>query len=289
MDKRFWVQAAASLLHNPHLANFLNGRIYRGPTKAICTPGLNCYSCPGAAGACPIGSLQSFLSGVSPRFPAYVLGAILLMGLAFGRFICGWLCPFGFVQELLYRLPGKKLKKSPLTKRLSQLKYVWSILFVLVLPLVFWGVTGVGIPAFCKFICPAGTLEGAVPLLSTNAMLRSAAGAITVWKFTLLAVFLGLMIVIYRPFCRWFCPLGAAYGCCNRQAILGVAVDPQRCIHCGRCAKVCGMDTMIAGDRECISCGDCLKHCPTKAIYFRQPLKAAIFSQKISSEKNGGK
>ena len=289
MDKRFWVQAAASLLHNPHLANFLNGRIYRGPTKAICTPGLNCYSCPGAAGACPIGSLQSFLSGVSPRFPAYVLGAILLMGLAFGRFICGWLCPFGFVQELLYRLPGKKLKKSLLTKRLSQLKYIWSILFVLVLPLVFWGVTGVGIPAFCKFICPAGTLEGAVPLLSTNAMLRSAAGAITVWKFTLLAVFLGLMIVIYRPFCRWFCPLGAAYGCCNRQAILGVAVDPQRCIHCGRCAKVCGMDTTIAGDRECISCGDCLKHCPTKAIYFRQPLKAAIFSQKISSEKNGGK
>ena len=289
MDKRFWVQAAASLLHNPHLANFLNGRIYRGPTKAICTPGLNCYSCPGAAGACPIGSLQSFLSGVSPRFPAYVLGAILLMGLAFGRFICGWLCPFGFVQELLYRLPGKKLKKSLLTKRLSQLKYIWSILFVLVLPLVFWGVTGVGIPAFCKFICPAGTLEGAVPLLSTNAMLRSAAGVITVWKFTLLAVFLGLMIVIYRPFCRWFCPLGAAYGCCNRQAILGVAVDPQRCIHCGRCAKVCGMDTTIAGDRECISCGDCLKHCPTKAIYFRQPLKAAIFSQKISAEKNGGK
>lgn len=283
------MQAAVSFLHNPHLTNFLTGRIYRGPTKAACVPGLNCYSCPGAAGACPIGSLQSFLSGVSPRFPAYVLGAILLMGLTFGRFICGWLCPFGFVQELFYRLPGKKLGKSPLTQRLSRLKYVWSVFFVLVLPLIFWGVTGVGIPAFCKFICPAGTLEGAVPLLSTNTMLRSAAGAITVWKFTLLAVFLGLMIVIYRPFCRWFCPLGAAYGCCNRQAILGVAVDPQRCIHCGRCAKVCGMDTTIAGDRECISCGDCLKHCPTKAIYFRQPLKAAIFSQKISAEKNGGK
>ncbi len=289
MDKRFWMQAAASFLHNPHLANFLTGRIYRGPTKAACVPGLNCYSCPGAAGACPIGSLQSFLSGVSPRFPAYVLGAILLMGLTFGRFICGWLCPFGFVQELFYRLPGKKLGKSPLTQRLSRLKYVWSVFFVLVLPLIFWGVTGVGIPAFCKFICPAGTLEGAVPLLSTNTMLRSAAGAITVWKFALLAVFLGLMIITYRPFCRWFCPLGAAYGCCNRQALLGVAVDPQRCIHCGRCAKVCGMDTTIAGDRECISCGDCLKHCPTKAIYFRQPLKTAIFSQKSSAEETSGK
>ena len=200
------MQAAASFLHNPHLTNFLTGRIYRGPTKAACVPGLNCYSCPGAAGACPIGSLQSFLSGVSPRFPAYVLGAILLMGLTFGRFICGWLCPFGFMQELLYRLPGAKLGKSSLTRRLSQLKYVWSLLFVLVLPLLFWGMTGIGIPAFCKFICPAGTLEGAVPLLLANETLRAAAGAITVWKFALLVVFLALMVVTYRPFCRWFCP-----------------------------------------------------------------------------------
>lgn len=282
MDKRFGVQALAALLHNPHLANFLSGRIYRGPTKVICTPGLNCYSCPGAAGACPIGSLQSFLSGVSPRFPAYVVGAILLMALTFGRFICGWLCPFGFMQELLYRLPGAKLGKSSLTKRLSQLKYVWSLLFVLILPLLFWGVTGIGIPAFCKFICPAGTLEGAVPLLLANETLRAAAGAITVWKFALLVVFLALMVVTYRPFCRWFCPLGTAYGCFNQKALFGIAVDPQLCIHCGRCAKVCGMDTAIAGDRECISCGDCLKYCPTKAIYFRQPFTKALSPKKCT-------
>jgi polyferredoxin len=195
---------------------------------------------------------------------------MLLFGLLLGRVICGWACPFGFLQELLHKLPGPKLKKSTLTQKLSRLKYLWAVVFVLILPFAFFFMTGIGVPAFCKFICPAGTLEGAVPLLSFNPMLRSAAGWLTVWKFSLLAVFLILMIFIYRPFCRWFCPLGAFYGLLNKYALLGITVNASSCIHCGKCAAVCKMDTKIAGDHECISCGSCISSCPTQAIQFHR-------------------
>ena len=86
----------------------MQGRIWQGPSKQVCVPGLNCYSCPGALGACPIGSLQSFMSGAVLRFPFYVLGLMILFGLILGRRICGWLCPFGLVQELLYKIPTPK-------------------------------------------------------------------------------------------------------------------------------------------------------------------------------------
>lgn len=105
MAKRTLIQILTAFLYNGNLPGFLNGRIWQGPSKSICVPGLNCYSCPGALGACPLGALQSSLSGVLLRFPFYVLGLMLLFGLLFGRTVCGWLCPFGFIQELLYKIP----------------------------------------------------------------------------------------------------------------------------------------------------------------------------------------
>lgn len=101
--KRHLIQAASSLLHNPHLSNFLTGKIHQGATKHICVPGLNCYSCPGAAGACPIGSLQAVMGGRTKNISYYVLGTVLLFGVLFGRLICGFVCPFGFVQDLLHK------------------------------------------------------------------------------------------------------------------------------------------------------------------------------------------
>ncbi len=271
MDKRTWAQIISTLLHNPHLNHLFTGQLERGVTKMACVPGLNCYSCPASAGACPLGSLQSFLSGVFPRFPTYVLGTMMLFGLLFGRFICGWVCPFGFFQELVHHIPGPKIRKSKATIVLSKLKYLWAILFVIVIPIAYWALTGTGIPAFCKFLCPAGTLEGAVPLLTANEGLRGAMGSLTIWKFAVAGVFLLLMVSAWRPFCRWLCPLGAFYGLFNHYAISGIQVDASKCIHCGKCARDCQMDTMIAGDQECISCGKCLKDCPTEAISFRRP------------------
>ncbi len=270
MVKRRIIQLISTLLCNLNLKGFATGRIYQGQLKTLCLPGLNCYSCPGAIGACPLGSLQSFVSGTVPRFPLYVAGWLLLMGLWLGRTVCGWLCPFGFIQELIYHTPLPKLGKSRTTRLLSRLKPVWGILLVLVIPLALWTVQGIGVPAFCKYLCPAGTLEASIPLLLLNAPLMKAAGWLTVWKFIVLAVFLLLMMVLYRPFCRFLCPLGAWYGCFNRHAALGITVDRNRCTACGHCAAICPMDIKIAGDQECISCGKCQHSCPSAAISFRQ-------------------
>ena len=123
------MQLYFALLFNANLKGFTTGNIYRGKTKALCVPGLNCYSCPGAVGACPLGSLQgAFSAGHSTLF--YVCGILLLYGVLLGRTVCGWLCPFGLVQELLYKIRTPKIKKSPVTRILSYLKYVLLAVFV---------------------------------------------------------------------------------------------------------------------------------------------------------------
>ena len=136
--KRTLIQAAAALLQNGHLTGFFTGRIYEGAGKNVCVPGLNCYSCPGALGACPIGSLQNALSAWKFRFPCYVLGFMVFFGAAFGRLICGFLCPFGFLQDLLFRIPSpKKLRTFPGDRQLRYVKYAVLLLMVAVLPFAF--------------------------------------------------------------------------------------------------------------------------------------------------------
>ena len=270
MAKRSIVQFLTALIYNGNLPGFMQGRIWQGPSKQVCVPGLNCYSCPGALGACPIGSLQSFMSGAVLRFPFYVLGLMILFGLILGRRICGWLCPFGLVQELLYKIPTPKFHKNTLTLKLTYLKYPIGILFVIILPLVFFFGNGVGIPTFCKYLCPAGTLEAAVPLIALNPDLRSGLGILFGWKFLLMLFTILLSIFVYRPFCRFLCPLGAWYGLYNKLAIFGIQVDKAKCINCNACINVCKMDCQKVADRECINCGECIKVCPTKAIDFKQ-------------------
>ena len=269
MVKRIAVQAIATALANGNLPGWLTGKLYRGPLKTACVPGLNCYSCPGALGACPVGSWQSAMSGVYPKFPLYVLGLLLLFALAFGRMICGWLCPFGLVQDLLHRVPVPKLGKRSWMRPLTRFRWVMLILAGAGAYLAFL-VAGTGKPLFCAYVCPAGMLEGAIPLMALRPELFQAAGTLTVWKGALLAVFLLAMTAVYRPFCRFACPLGLWYGFWNRLALFGVAVDESACVHCGRCAAVCPMDAEIAGDAHCISCGRCVAACPTSAISFRR-------------------
>ena len=70
------VQLYAALLYNANLKGFIDGHIYAGDLKAVCVPGLNCYSCPGAVASCPLGALQNALNAAGHTAPWYVLGLL---------------------------------------------------------------------------------------------------------------------------------------------------------------------------------------------------------------------
>ena len=268
---RKWVQLYAALLYNAHLKGFIDGRVYAGNLKAVCVPGFNCYSCPGAVASCPLGALQNALNAAGHTAPWYVLGTLALFGVILGRTVCGWLCPLGLLQELLHKIPTPKIRKSRLTRTLSYLKYAFLTLFVVVLPLWYGMEKGVILPAFCKYICPAGTLEGAVGLLQNpaNSISFYQLGALFTQKWVIM-VAIGLACVFcYRSFCRFLCPLGTIYGFFNRFALTGVKVNPARCNGCGQCVMKCPMDVKHVGDRECISCGQCIDACAQGAISFQ--------------------
>ncbi len=268
-SKRKLMQLYFALLFNANVKGFVSGNIYQGSTKKMCVPGINCYSCPGAIGACPLGSLQgSFSADRSTVY--YVCGILLLYCVLFGRMICGWLCPFGLVQELVYKLKTPKLKKSPVTRLLSYLKYVILVFFVLIVPITF-AFRDTPLPAFCKYICPAGTLEGGLGLLSNavNESYFSMLGPLFTWKFMLMVSILVGSVFIFRLFCRFICPLGALYGLFNRFSVFGIRLDRQKCTDCNRCISRCKLDIRHVGDQECISCGECIDVCPTGAISWK--------------------
>ena len=271
-SKRRLIQLYAALLTNCNLKGFANGRIYKGPLKAVCVPGLNCYSCPGAVGSCPLGALQNALADLRKPMIWYVLGLLLLFGAAFGRVICGFLCPFGLIQELLHKLPVPKIGKSRMTRLLSRLKYAVLAVLVLLLP-VLSGLWGPAYPAFCKYLCPAGTMEGAILLLGNqnNSIGSEMLGPLFENKYILMILIATACLFLYRAFCRFLCPLGALWGFFSRVALFGVSVDEEACTRCGRCIAVCKTDIRRVGDHECVQCGECVRACPEQAIRWKKP------------------
>ena len=267
---RGWIQAAATLLTNIHITNLFKGKIYQGNVKTMCVPGLNCYSCPAATGACPIGAFQAVVGSSKFKFTYYITGFFILLGVLLGRFICGFLCPFGWFQDLLHKIPGKKFSTAKL-KPLRYLKYVILVVFVILLPAFVTNSLGMGDPFFCKYICPQGVLEGAIPLALANSGIRAALGHLFTFKFTILALFIILSILFYRPFCKWICPLGAIYSLFNKVSFLKIQVDHEKCVGCQKCSRVCKMDVNVVdtpNHPECIRCGECMKACPTDAICY---------------------
>lgn len=268
---RGWIQAGATLLTNIHLPNFVKGEIYQGKGKTVCVPGLNCYSCPAASGACPIGSFQSVVGSSKFSFSYYITGFLILLGVLLGRFICGFLCTFGWLQELLHKIPTKKLSTKKL-KPLTYLKYVILAVMVVLLPAIIVSDVGIGDPFFCKYLCPQGVLEGAIPLSAVNAGIRAALGSLFTWKLTVLLTVVVLSVLFFRPFCKWICPLGAFYALLNKVSLFQMKVDKNKCVSCGKCARVCKMDvdiTKTPNHTECIRCGMCISACPTDAVQFR--------------------
>lgn len=277
------------VISNGYLVGFLKGKIYTGKGKLICLPGLNCYSCPGALGACPIGSLQNSFGGVAYGALSYVVGIILFFSALLGRVVCGFLCPMGFLQELLYLIPIPKLPRISLLDSIFRfLKYLVLSAILVIIPLFFIDRYGNALPIFCKYLCPSGTIFASLPLLSTNQALVSQIGTLFFIKLFIAIFIVVLSVIIFRPFCKYLCPLGAIYGFFNSIAIFRLKVDKQKCISCLLCEKKCPMNVAVLkniNSRECVRCGRCVRGCPSQCISFVRPF-AEIKTDSFSFKNN---
>ena len=295
-QRRPWVQIASLVLTNSWWT--------REVTKGFPCLALNCYACPLAVTACPIGSIQHFVA--LRQVPLYVLGVLGLAGALGGRFACGWLCPFGWLQEQIFKLPVIKWAVKPRARArwwallLVSVPYAagaWAIQFYttssatslglyLVAGFALYALLGAsrifaviglvlllpfftGEPWFSK-LCPAGMLEAGIPQVLIEPTLRSLVGSFYWLKVSILVLFLAWMAVTRRPFCRWICPLGALWSPFNRVSTLRVVVDQETCIRCNRCQHVCPVDIRIyedANSEACIRCMQCVNECPVSCIH----------------------
>lgn len=270
------IQCITVFLSNGYFLFPQTKNIYQGPLKVICSPGLNCYSCPASTTYCPIGAIQQLLLGVrfsldtgAYFFSFYVVGTLGLIATSTGRLTCGWLCPFGLIQELLNKIPSGRGRE--VYKNLRYLKYFMLIAFVFLFPLFLTNDWGMGKPWFCKYVCPAGTLEAGLPMIFLQPDLRATLGYLFYNKLFWMILFLGWSVFTSRPFCKTTCPLGAFYGVFNKFSLLKLDLIEHRCTKCGKCADVCPMGIQFneaIGSAECIMCMRCMREgCEFGAIH----------------------
>jgi ferredoxin-type protein NapH len=271
---RKWIQAIMTLLINGSWSFPYTRTIYQGPLKVVCSPGLNCYSCPASTTYCPIGSIQQLMAGIRIAlengqnfFGLYVIGTMGVLGGIFGRLICGWACPFGLIQELLHKIPSRKFR---IPKKLNYIKYGFLLFFVFLLPLADVDDFGYGQLWFCKYVCPAGTLEAGIPMLLLQPDLAQTIGIVFFNKVTILTGFIIWSILASRPFCRTTCPLGAFYSFFKGLKLIKLRHVEENCTRCEACHAVCPMGVRFnesPEDTECISCLKCMhKACKFNAI-----------------------
>ncbi len=264
--KRIIVQIFSTIGINSYFYAIVKKGIYQGSLKGIPFPVLNCYACPFARFACPIGSLQHY--AVIRAIPYYLIGIFGITGFSVGRAPCGWLCPFGFIQDLLYKI---RTFKITIPRFFTYSKFAILLIVVIVIPYLThetW---------FSK-LCPVGLLEGGIPIIAWNPQtgglsnLKHLIGWLYFTKLGILLFILGLSVISKRPFCRIFCPLGAILSLFNKVSLLQINLRENRCTpeKCDMCRIVCPMDIKIyenVTDYDCIRCGKCVHVCPENALY----------------------
>ena len=279
--KRIIVQILSTLGINSYFQAFVRKSIYQGSLKGIPFPVLNCYACPLARFACPIGSLQHYAA--IRAIPYYLIGIFGITGVAVGRAPCGWLCPFGFLQDLLYKIRTFKIK---IPRFFSFFKFAILLIVAIVIPYFTH-------EAWFSKLCPVGTLEGGIPIIAWNPQtgglsnLRHLIGWLYFVKLGILMFIVGLAVVSKRPFCRIFCPLGAILSLFNKVSLLQINLREDTCIpeKCDLCRDVCPMDINIyedTKDYDCIRCGRCIHACTENALYVTPSLKKCKLTESLT-------
>jgi len=241
---RIWVQAAFAVVWLDPLGLRLH---------TVCSPVFHCYSCPLALFACPIGVVANF--SALHVVPFIAIGTLLVVGGVVGGFVCGWACPFGFLQDLVAKVPVPKVRLPSWT---GYFRYAVLAGLVIAVPYFF----GEGHPLFICRVCPAGAVEAGVPNLAREAAAGGSAAGMSTLKWTILVLFALAMFIKFRPWCSLFCPLGAIFGVFNRFSAVFLRVNPKKCIQCGACRKMCPMN--LAPERQladplCIRCMECTR------------------------------
>jgi len=270
------IQTLVTLGTNAYLLFPFGPVIYQGTMKSVCNPGLHCYSCPTAVLACPMGALQNFVGTVRlssqtgvPHLGLSIFGYLGFIGTLVGRFPCGWLCPFGLIQDLFYKIPSPKFR---LPKVLSYGRYLILGVLVILLPLLLVDQMALGQPWFCKLLCPSGTLTGALPLLVIKPSLLANIGFYFWHKIFWLVVIVVGSILISRLFCRTLCPLGAYYSFFNKISVMQLTFDAEKCVHCLSCVRQCptGLTPYLEPNAAgCIRCLKCVQTCRFGALEFK--------------------
>jgi len=219
---------------------------------SICSPVFHCYACPLAAFACPIGVIAQF--SALHLIPFLAIGTLIAMGALLGTFICGYVCPFGFLQDLVGKIP---VRKFHLPRWTGYFRYVVLIGLVIMIPFFF----SEKHPLFICRVCPAGALEASVPLAVQQAIAGQAVTLPNAVKMVILTLFLLAMLVKMRPWCRLFCPLGAIFGLFNRFSAVYMKVDRSKCHACHQCQTKCRYG-VVPGEElqstDCVRCMECV-------------------------------
>jgi ferredoxin-type protein NapH len=238
-------------------------------------------------------------------FPWIAVAAFIITSVLIGKAMCGWVCPFGFIQDVIGVF---RRKQSDLSLRTHQtmvyVKYfVLGITLFLVLSFSASEMMGIssefqsafGVVAFAPFtaLSPSETLFAALPRYMENFYVSMASGSSVdvlgsiatlpplFWvQFAIMVFVLGFAAFVPRSWCRYFCPHGAIMAAMNRFSFIGLRREPHKCekVGCGRCVQVCPMRVPILdlpwekfSHPECIYCMKCVDACEHKAIRLTYP------------------
>lgn len=263
--KRLWSQVVLLIAANLGAIHIKTG---------FCYPFFYCHACPTASAACPLRAIETSVFRGHPnwRLLIYPLAIIGTIGVIFGRAACGWACPIGLLQRATGKIP-RKLKKISLIQKLGKSRFERPLRYskyLILLGLV------VATPIFIGFmftdICPVGFLTGTIPILLLNP-LQYVPNVFFYPALVIFILFILLILLVERGWCRYFCPVGALLAPFNKISVFHVAVNKSECVHCNLCSQICPMGIDIPNmerDPECILCGKCVHVCPHNLIEFKR-------------------